>query len=452
MRIIQVVRAMLAARELTRITNQKCKKNITRRSWRQGWRMTMIISVVFLTRKGDAYTNKCGCPPSSTTCSGSSRLPIQCYCAEESYFTSRTEKTCLQWQINALEPLTYPPTSQPLGKAYITDSNKVDATRPTLLSQGYCPLKQPLPSQKVHLGYIAGLATNSTVDQIYAHPHFGLVGVNTTTHAQARFGKDALYKSNYSFYVKDCHCFTEIVAPTAYGWTRLFDDFTLWVGFEERANLDIYNILSPELTEPRNWAYRHKYQLTGCKAPDGGDITAMKESRPPEVLVFDRHLDHRKLTAVNAMERWQKGVRDFAWMPASQVRNALKHPFGDKIRGTLVDAINWTQPRDDLPRYVKYIMKRATSYLGKYATVSMTCSYQIKNTTLKKLTLHNHYMEIPYVLTGYAKSMTKVGPWFGWAAGSRLRCVFTPGSPRPTSTGPPFLWIHQDKPISLTTW
>jgi len=48
--------------------------------------------------------------------------------------------------------------------------------------------------------------------------------------------------------------------------------------------------------------------------------------------------------------------------------------------------------------------------------------------------------------------MTKVGPWFGWAAGSSLRCAFTPGSPRPISTGPPFLWIHQDKPISLTAW
>jgi len=177
----------------------------------------------------------------------------------------------------------------------------------------------------------------------------------------------------------------------------------------------------------------------------------MKEPRPPEVLVFDRHLDHRKLTTVNAMERWQKGVRDFAWMPASQVRNVLKHSYENKIEAS-VKAINWTRPRNDLPRYVKYIMQRVTSYLGKYVTVSMTCSYQIKNTTLEKLILSNHNMEIPYVLTGYAKSMIKVGPWFGWAAGSSLRCDFTPGSPRPTSTGPSFLWIHQDKPISLTAW
>jgi len=319
MRTTQVVRAMLAARELTRITSQICKKkNITGCSWGRSWRMTMIINVVILTGKGEAYRNKCGCPPSSTTCSDLPQLPVQCYCTEESYFTSRTEKTCLQWQINALEPLRYPPKLQSLGKIYIKGSPAGDTVKPTLLSQGYCPLKQPLPSQEVHLGYTAGLATNSTADSIYAHPHFGLVGVNTTTHAQARFGKDAICKSNYSFYVKDCHCFAEIVTPTAYGWTRLFDDLTLWIGFKERANLDIYNILSPDLTEPRKWAYRHKYQLTGHKTPDGEDITAMKEPRPPEVLVFDRHLDHRKLTSINAMKRWKKGVRDFAWMPASQ--------------------------------------------------------------------------------------------------------------------------------------
>jgi len=129
---MQVVRAMLAVRELTRITSQKCKKkNTTRRSWGRGWRMTMIISVAFLT-KGDAYTNKCGCPPSSNVCSSPQKLPVQCYCAEESYFMSRIEKTCLQWQINALEPLTYSPTLQPLGKVYIADSNKGDATGATL--------------------------------------------------------------------------------------------------------------------------------------------------------------------------------------------------------------------------------------------------------------------------------------------------------------------------------
>ena len=218
MRTMQGVCAMLAARKLARMTSQSYnKKTVTRRLWWRGWRTTMITSVVLLAIKGDAYTNECCCPPSSTTCSSPQKLPVQCYCAEESYLGRRTEKTCLLWQINVLEPLTYPTTSQPLGKAYITDRNKVDTNGPTLWGQGYCPLKQPLPSQKVHLGYIAGTTTNSTADQIYAHPHFGLEGVNTTTHAQARLGKDAIFKSNYSFYVKDCQCFTEIVAPTAYG-------------------------------------------------------------------------------------------------------------------------------------------------------------------------------------------------------------------------------------------
>ena len=40
-------------------------------------------------------------------------------------------------------------------------------------------------------------------------------------------------------------------------------------------------------------------------------------------------------------------------------------------------------------------------------------------------------MEIPYNVTGYSKSMARVGPWFGGAAGSSLKCAFAPGSPRP---------------------
>jgi len=67
---MQVVRAIPAARELTRITSQSCKKKtITRRLWWRGWRMMMTLSVGLLAIKADAYTNKCGCPPSSTTCS-----------------------------------------------------------------------------------------------------------------------------------------------------------------------------------------------------------------------------------------------------------------------------------------------------------------------------------------------------------------------------------------------
>jgi len=107
MRTIQGVRAMLAARKLTRMTSQLYKKKTeNRRIWWWGWRTTIITSVVLLAIKGDAYTNECGCPPSSTTCSSLQKLPVQCYCVEESYLERRTEKTCLQWQINALEPLT----------------------------------------------------------------------------------------------------------------------------------------------------------------------------------------------------------------------------------------------------------------------------------------------------------------------------------------------------------
>jgi len=55
---MQGVRAMLAARKLTRMTSQSYKKKtVTRRLWWRGWRTTMITSVLLLTIKGDAYTN-----------------------------------------------------------------------------------------------------------------------------------------------------------------------------------------------------------------------------------------------------------------------------------------------------------------------------------------------------------------------------------------------------------
>jgi len=82
---MQAVRVMLAARKLTRLTRQASKgKNIPWSPWGRGQRMLVIMGVAFLVRKIGAYTNKCGCPPSSTTGGNPSKLPAQCYCEEES--------------------------------------------------------------------------------------------------------------------------------------------------------------------------------------------------------------------------------------------------------------------------------------------------------------------------------------------------------------------------------
>jgi len=82
--------------------------------------LRMLIGMVLLNGESKAYTNECGCPPSSTMCNRPLQLPSQCYCREEAHLGGRTEKTCLVWRISVLQPLRYPPTRQPLGKVVIT--------------------------------------------------------------------------------------------------------------------------------------------------------------------------------------------------------------------------------------------------------------------------------------------------------------------------------------------
>jgi len=215
------------------------KQDLPWNAWKQGQIMIMMIGMVLLNGESKAYTNKRGCPPSSTTSDRPPQLPSQCYCKEEAFLGGRAEKTCLVWQINALQPLRYPLTRQPLGKVVIRGKDADSSGQPTLLSQGYCPIKNPLPPQEVHLGYMAGLATNSTVDHVYAHPQFGLVGVNATTHAQARFGEEEHYQDNYEQYVPECHCFIRVEEVTTNGWVRVLDDWTLWMGVKKRGKLNI---------------------------------------------------------------------------------------------------------------------------------------------------------------------------------------------------------------------
>jgi len=60
-----------------------------------------------------------------------------------------------------------------------------DTQRPNFAQQGYCRLREPGLIHQVPLGMIAGRDTGNTIEHIYSHPHYGLIGVNTTTHAKA---------------------------------------------------------------------------------------------------------------------------------------------------------------------------------------------------------------------------------------------------------------------------
>jgi len=68
-------------------------------------------------------------------------------------------------------------------------------------------------------------------------------------------------------------------------------------------------------------------------------------------------------------------------MPASQVRNVIKkNSYENKIEDR-VKAINWKQPRNELPRYVKSIMQKVTGRLKEDTT-----KYSEGHTPLKQNT------------------------------------------------------------------
>jgi len=65
---MQVIRALLAAKEITTMINQRQKKtNATKCSWGRGRRMTTPMRAVLTNIKGGACPTSCDGPPSSTT-------------------------------------------------------------------------------------------------------------------------------------------------------------------------------------------------------------------------------------------------------------------------------------------------------------------------------------------------------------------------------------------------
>jgi len=379
------------------------KQNLPGKAWRQGLIIIMMTGMVLLNDESEAYTNKCGCPPSSSMCDRLPHLPSQCYCEEEAFLGDRTEKTCLEWRLNALQPLRYPLTRQPLGKIMIKGKDASSSGQPTLLSQGYCPIKNPLPPRRVQLGYIAGSATNSTVDHVYAHPQFGLVGVNATTHAKARFGKEGHYQDNYEQYVPECHCFIQLAEVTSNGWERVLDDWTLWMGIATCGRLGI----------------QHKYfwQYTDPKESDvyGWPLLKLKTPRPPEKLLFQRHLDFRIVTLVNLMKMYPQGFKDF-YPESYQYLQSLSAKRSS-------DPNNHPQPRwlrtgqrhgqDAVPPdYIHHILVAVMYYLADHASVSMECTMEILNKQVglgfAKRPGEENVLSIPYDLSGYAQSWQKI--------------------------------------------
>ena len=96
-----------------------------------------------------------------------------CVCAHKD---GHENGTCWSW---ARKPYFARPAGKTIGLKALK-IKEMDLTRkrePKFMKQGYCKLAQPGPMHTVPLVRVAGKNLTTKVDQIYAHPRYGLVGV-----------------------------------------------------------------------------------------------------------------------------------------------------------------------------------------------------------------------------------------------------------------------------------
>jgi len=352
---------------------------------------------------------------------------------------------CINW---ATAPFYRKATAQSvgLGELQIKGVNRDKGSQPNLKELGYCKLRQPGQAHHIPLGYVAGKNVNATVSHIYSHPHYGLVGVNATTHAIARFGREGHYQNDYRQYVPECHCFIRLEKVTSNGWVRVLDDWTLWMGIATRGRLGI--------------PHKYFWQYTDPKENDvyGWPLLKLKTPRPPEKLLFQRHLDFRVVTLVNLTKMYPQGFKDFypesyqylQSLSARRSSDPNKHPQPRWLR------TGQRHGQDAVPPdYIHHILVAVMYYLADHASVSMECTMEILN---KQVALgfaerpgEENVLSIPYDLSGYAQSWQKLSPILMNRPrnGGRFACKFIPGVPRPSSVGPAYVWMHMARTLKF---
>jgi len=357
-----------------------------------------------------------------------------CVCAHKNGYKNGS---CWSW---ARKPYFARPTSKTvgLGELKIKGIYLTQKREPNFLQQGYCRLAQPGPVHTVPLGKVAGSNITTKVDQIYAHPRYGLVGVNTTTHAKARFGPEGTYQNDYRQYVPECHCFVKIKEATSNGWIRILDDWTLWMGITHRARFSV---------PPK---YFWQYNFPKERDVYGWPLLRLKTPRPPEKLLFQRHLDYRVVTLVNLTKNYPKGFKDFFWenyhylfhLSSRRATDPNLHPQNRWLKTGQTHGEGATPPD-----YVNYILNAVMFYLADHASVTVTCSMEILNKQVKlgfgQKANEQNTLSIPYSLSGYAQSWKTLGPILMNKPnnGGRFACTFVPGVERPDSVGPSFVWM-----------
>jgi len=324
---------------------------------------------------------------------------------------------------------------------------KQETLQPNFAQQGYCRLRRPGIGHNVPLGMIAGKDSGNSIEHIYSHPHYGLVGVNTTTHAKARCGREGNYQDNYKQYVPECHCFIEIKEATSNGWTRILDDWTLWMGVIHRGRFSV---------PPK---YFWQYDMPKERDVYGWPLLKLKTPRPPEKLLFQRHLDYRVVTLINLTKNYPKGFKDFFWedynylyhLSTKRATDPNLHPKSEWLRTGQIHGKGAVPPD-----YVNYILTAVMFYLADHASVSVTCSMEILNKQVKlgfgQRNNEQNTLSIQYSLSGYAQSWKALGPLLMNKPnnGGRFACTFVPGVKRPNSVGPSYVWINSMKTLQVS--
>ena len=365
----------------------------------------------------------------------------QCRCIR--YALDGAQNQCIDWA-----PFYQEATAQPvgLGELQIKSFNRNKGGQPHLKELGYCKLRQPGQVQHIQLGYVAGKNVTAAVSHIYSHPHYGLVGVNSTTHAVARFGKEGHYQNDYRQYVPECHCFIRLAEVTSNGWVRVLDDWTLWMGITTRGRLGI--------------PHKYFWQYTDAKENEvyGWPLLKLKTPRPPEKLLFQRHLDFRVVTLVHLTKMYPQGFKDFypESYQYSQSLSAKRSTDPNKYPQARWLKTGQRHGQDAAPPdYIHHILVAVMYYLADHASVSMECTMEILNKQVglgfvERLGEAN-VLSIPYDLSGYAQSWQKLSPILMNKPGNggRFACKFIPGVPRPSSVGPAYVWMHMARTLKL---
>jgi len=188
----------------------------------------------------------------------------------------------------------------------------------------------------------------------------------------------------------------------------------------------------------------------------GWPLLKLKTPRPPEKLLFQRHLDYRVVALVNLTENYPKGFKDFFWedynylyhLSTKRATDPHLHPQNEWLKTSQVHGKGAVPPD-----YVSYILNAVMFYLADHASVSVTCSMEILNKQVKlgfgQRANEQNTLSIPYSLSGYAQSWKALGPILMNKPnnGGRFACTFVPGVARPNSVGPSFVWINSIKTL-----